>query len=246
MTTSPSLSDLSLAKVFGSGDLPVKWKAGEGEVTVSVAVTADDFSSGWLTCEADDTSGSLEIPRDAILAAIDGGDVAGMSVSIERRRVDTTKGLTTTGTLTGVTVEAVGWVDIVTVSTETHTFEGCDSNELFCGDECIDVEYDNDNCGSCGNSCIEGDSCEGGACVGIGACNACAEDSEEGACKSENDACDADPDCAALKACIKGCNSSACIDECAGDNPDGIDLYNETGYCICEDACYDECYNYCG
>ncbi len=245
MTTSPSLSDLGLSKVFGSGALPVKWKAGDGDVTISVVVTADDFSSGVLTCEADDKSGSLDIPRDAILAAIDGGDVAGMTVSIERRRVDTTKGLTTTGTLTGVTVEPVGWVNIVTVSTETHTFEGCASNELFCGDECIDVDYDNDNCGSCGNSCLEGDSCEGGTCVGFGVCNACLEDSMDGDCKSAYDACEADPDCSGLTACLQGCDSTECQNQCGNDFPDGIELYNAAIACVCEDACYDECYEYC-
>jgi len=241
VTTSPSLKDLSLSEVFGDGALPVKWQPGDGEVMVTVSVTADDFSSGVLQCEADDASGSLDVPRAAILAAIDDGSVAGMTVSVQRRRVDTTKGLTTKGTLTGVTVEPVGWVDIVTMSTESHTFVGCQPGELFCGDECIDVDYDDDNCGACGEVCPGDDTCEAGTCAGPESCDICEAESMDGGCKSEWSACESNSSCKNLKECVEGCNTNECVNGCAADFEEGISLLNEAYACLCEVACVDEC-----
>ncbi|MCA9713220.1 MAG: hypothetical protein H6713_12820 [Myxococcales bacterium] len=243
--TSPSLDKLGIGDVFGDGPLPVRWQAGDGEVEITVSVTGDDFSSGQVTCEADDASGSFDVPRAALLAAVDGAGLSGVSVSIRRARTDRTKHLMTKGELTGVTVEPEGWVDVVTISTESHTFMGCQPGESFCGDSCIDTQWDDDNCGGCGESCPNGDSCNDGACNGVDSCNACAEDSATGDCKAVNDACAADPQCAALDACLIPCQTQDCVQECANMYSDGIDLYNETVYCICEDACVLECAGLC-
>lgn len=241
ISTSPSLKDLSLSQVFGDGPLPVKWQPGDGEVMVTVLVTADDFSSGQLQCAADDASGALDVPREAILAAIDDGSVSGMTVSVQRRRTDTTKDLSTKGTLTGVTVEPVGWVDVVTMSTENHTFVGCGSDELFCGDECIDVSYDNNNCGGCGEVCPGDDSCENGTCAGGESCDLCEADSVDGECKSVWAACFGNSECASLKECIDGCDTNQCVQDCANEYEGGIDLINAGYECLCEVACVDEC-----
>ncbi len=243
--TSPALDKLGLDKVFGDGPLPVKWQAGAGDILITVNVTGDDFSAGLLTCEADDASGAFDVPREAILASIDGAGVSSMSVSVQRRRTDRTKGLKTKGTLTGVEVQPEGWVDVVTMSNESHTFMGCGAGESFCGDSCIDTNWDDANCGGCGNACPGDDTCNEGACNGVDSCNACAEDSVDGDCKAVNEACAADPECAALDACIEPCQTSDCVQECANMHSEGIDLYNETVFCICEDACVNECAGLC-
>jgi hypothetical protein len=41
---------------------------------------------------------------------------------------------------------------------------GCLASEACCGDACIDVMGDQDNCGACGNVCPAGTSCAGGMC----------------------------------------------------------------------------------
>ncbi|MCA9690675.1 MAG: hypothetical protein KC636_13785 [Myxococcales bacterium] len=176
--TTPSLETLGLADVFGDGPLPIRWAPGADKVTITVTVTSTEFAIGTLTCEVDDAAGAFDVPRQAILAAIDNGAVSSLSVSVARRRVETHKDLATTGTLTGVNVEPVGWLDIVTSSVESHSFAGCGGGEVFCGDACIDVLYDNDNCGQCGNKCMAGTYCDFGQCAcdgGIVCGNSCVD-----------------------------------------------------------------------
>ena len=40
----------------------------------------------------------------------------------------------------------------------------CSSGQLMCGDSCVNVQTDPQNCGSCGKSCGNGSSCQGGSC----------------------------------------------------------------------------------
>ncbi|MCB9756748.1 MAG: hypothetical protein H6713_43070 [Myxococcales bacterium] len=179
LQTSPSLDALTLADIYGDGPLPVRWTPGADSVVITASVTSADFTSGAVVCEAQDGDGAFDIPRAALLAAVDGVDINGLSISVQRRRVETHKDLTTTGMLTGVTVESVGWLDIVTSSVESHTFEGCGSGELFCGDACVETEWDNNNCGQCGKKCTGNTFCEFGECQcqdgGILCGNACVD-----------------------------------------------------------------------
>ncbi|MDC0672144.1 hypothetical protein [Nannocystis radixulma] len=163
---------------------------------------------------------------------------------VERQRVDLYKDLTTKGELTGVTVQPVGHLRIVTSSTEFHAFKGCDPGEAVCDGSCVDVQSDPANCGDCGKAC-DG-ACIGGSCNGIEACNECAEDSETGVCKFQNDQCAFFPPCKALETCIEGCQTQQCINMCAQGVDGGIiDMYNKQIDCVCQTACVVECSSQC-
>src|SRR5581483_5686220 len=41
----------------------------------------------------------------------------------------------------------------------------CGSDQDLCNGACVNVQTDNQNCGSCGNSCGTGTTCSGGSCV---------------------------------------------------------------------------------
>lgn len=244
--TSPKLDALGFAEVFGDGPLPVRWNAGDGEVTITATVTSSDFAVGTITCKADDPSGKFDIPRAALEAAVDGDPAVNIAVSVQRQRVDVYKDLTTKGELTGVTVQPVGYLNIITSSTEFHAFQGCNPGEAVCDNTCVDVQYDAANCGGCGKACAGDDACVEGTCNGIEACNACAEESQTGGCKAENDACAANAACKALETCIAGCQTQECLYMC-GENVEAstIDLYNAQIQCLCDEVCVGECNGLC-
>ncbi|MEZ4451304.1 MAG: hypothetical protein R3B09_17625 [Nannocystaceae bacterium] len=244
--TSPSLDKIPFADVFGSGDIPVKWVAGTGKVTITATVQSADFKFGTITCEADDASGSFAVPRAALEAAIDGEAVNGLTLSVSRRRRDLHTDLTTKGTLISQTVQPVGWLEIITSSTEFHTYEGCAPGEAICDDSCVDVQSDSDNCGECGSACPGDDYCSEGGCVGQTTCFACADDSETGACKSQANACAANSSCATFKTCFLECDTQACADACVeAATQEALDLYGALGECICTVACTSECVDNC-
>ena len=122
-------------------------------------------SARLFTCAVNDSAGSGTIPR-AVLTAAGGGEAPNrVSLTLTRTRASIQKGLTTVGTLTTTHVEPEGWVEVVTTSMETHTFEGCSSYESLCGDACIETDYDEQNCGTCGNVCAANQTCSEGECV---------------------------------------------------------------------------------
>jgi len=245
--TNPKLDSLDFAVVFGAGPLPIKWNASNGEITITATVTGADFTSGSVTCKADDASGGFDFPREALKAAIDGGDISALSVSVQRQRVDIYKDLTTKGELTGVTVQPVGHLHVITSSVEYHAFQGCNPGELVCDNECVDVQYDDANCGGCGKACKGEDSCESGTCNGETACNECAAAAETGACKPEQDACAKDPACIAFEKCWLGCDTQQCAEMCLeGQTQETLDKYDAQIVCLCDDACVGECAGLCG
>jgi hypothetical protein len=202
---------------------------------------------GSVTCKADDASGKFDFPREALKAAVDGDDISGLTLTIQRQRTDIFKDLTTKGELTGVTVQPVGHLHIITSSSEYHTFQGCNPGEAVCNEACVDVQYDNDNCGACNKKCSGEDECQEGTCNGIDACNACAADSETGTCKAENDACNADPACKSFETCFTGCQDQQCQSDCVEGVPqDVLEKYDAQIYCICDEACVGECAGLCG
>ncbi|MBA3549445.1 MAG: hypothetical protein H0T76_23465 [Nannocystis sp.] len=247
MQTSPKLSTIGFAEVFGAGPLPVKWTPGKGQVTITATVQSADFKFGTITCKADDASGGFDVPREALKAAIDGGDISNLTVSVQRQRTDLFKDLTTKGELTGVTVQPIGFLQIITSSTEFHAFQGCSQGEAVCNNECVDVQFDTANCGGCGKTCVAGDDCDSGTCTGQGACIACDTAAMTGACKAENAACDADPECGKFEDCYDKCQTQACVDDtCIPlllDQSD-FDLFNAQFECTCG-SCFDECAQFC-
>ncbi|MEZ4382441.1 MAG: hypothetical protein R3A79_13985 [Nannocystaceae bacterium] len=244
--TSPTLDKIGFTEVFGSGDIPVSWVPGSGDVTITATVTAVDFTSGTITCEVDDAAGSFKVPRAALEGAIGGETVNGLTLAITRRGRHLHTDLTTKGELVGQTVQPVGWLEVITSSTEFHAYMGCAPGEAICDDSCVDVQYDDANCGDCGETCADDDYCDGGLCVGPTACYACFDDSLTGACKSAYDACQDYAPCKTFSSCYGGCQTQACADACveAADNQ-ALNLYDAIANCVCDVGCVQECADLC-
>lgn len=86
---------------------------------------------------------------------------------------------------------------------------GCPDPLTECGGSCIDVTTDRDNCGSCGNACEPGQTCESSECAscpdGFGDCDALVEGCETSL--ESNDACGA---CGVT--CVGVCRQGECLD----------------------------------
>jgi Cys-rich repeat protein len=85
----------------------------------------------------------------------------------------------------------------------------CQSGETCCANQCVDLLFDEYNCGACGQVCAAGETCERGACTGA-------------------QTCVTDSDCPPDQICMNGiCTQTACED-IDGD-----------GFFGCEDDCND-------
>ncbi|MDC0672283.1 hypothetical protein [Nannocystis radixulma] len=250
LQTSPKLGTIGLTEVYGDGPLPVRWIAGKDEVTITATVTTTDFTVRTVTCPADDASGSFDLPRAALDAAADGEEMTGLTLSVQRQRVDLYTDLTTKGELSDSTVQPVGHLRIVTSSSEYHAFQGCAPGESVCGDTCFDLQSDHDNCGDCGEACGAGDTCENGTCTGFDACYACVEQISASTCKAPVDACQANPACVSLEDCLYDCEVdedcfAMCYDEADEVDGQAVDLSTDQWICFCEEACGAECSLFC-
>ncbi|MBX3219786.1 MAG: hypothetical protein KF795_04655 [Labilithrix sp.] len=242
LQTSPALNKIPREKVFGTGALPIAWKAGADAIVITVA-----GPGGAVTCKAKDAEGKFDVPRSAIEAALgDEEENAGprsLSLSVSRQRKETRKGFTAKGELSQVKVEPEGWLDLVTLSTESTSVQGCRASETACGsgNECANLQTDRNNCGSCGKSCGSGMACGGGKCVDpAAACDACAKSAETGACKTSFNACKADAACSALNTCVGACTSQQCVQDCVSQNEGGVDKLNAFITCA-RNACSAVC-----
>lgn len=125
VTTSESvfstLDEILPTEAFGVGDLGIDWVPGADEMTISLTVTGTLGMSGTVTCDADDSLGTFDVPRMAINAAIEGDTASTIAVSLQRSHVETTMGLATQGALLEAMVQPEGWVDFTFVSIETGT-----------------------------------------------------------------------------------------------------------------------------
>jgi hypothetical protein len=233
--TTTSLNKLSRADVFGTGPLAMAWIPGNDEIVVSVA-----SDGGSVTCKAKDADGSFNLPRSAILAAM--GDTSSgtpdLTISVGRQRRVTKKGLTTQGKLASVTVQPEGWLDLMTMSTETVTVEGCSEGLSVCGDACADLKTDAAHCGTCGQSCGADAACSAGVCVDQ--CTACGESTKTGKCASEWTACAADPACVKAAECEAKCTTAQCRNSCFFDsgepNVHALDFF-QCALDQCKSAC---------
>ena len=55
---------------------------------------------------------------------------------------------------------------MICVSGSCQAISTCTSPRLQCGASCIDPRTDGANCGSCGNRCVNGQTCSNGTCSG--------------------------------------------------------------------------------
>ncbi|MGH1346390.1 MAG: hypothetical protein ACRBN8_32790 [Nannocystales bacterium] len=169
------LDSISLAEAYGDGQIAVQWTPGTDEITVTVSVSGAGGRVGSLLCEADDPSGSFNVSRDAIRAAVDDQDVVGLSLQVTRRRSEQVMGLSTVGDLLYAEVQPTGWLDLVSSSSEFRTLENCDLE--VCGDEqCVDLLSDEQHCGACGEACSAGGTCTSGVCLAPEDSNAACSD----------------------------------------------------------------------
>ncbi|MEO6775385.1 MAG: hypothetical protein ABI467_20650 [Kofleriaceae bacterium] len=247
--TEPALDKLGITDIFGAGDIPIQWSAGQDDVLVTATVIANSGKVGTLSCKADDTTGKFALPRQAIKAVLATGDSLGsLTIAVTRRKLTSVYDLGTTGTLPGVEIQPVGWLDLATSSTETTSFMGCGDNEQVCDNACVETST-NAHCGSCDNACASGDSCATDTCSGPTACNSCfaAASTGSGVCASAFSACTNDADCSALRTCILACatTDTTCQQTCVNAHSGSITLYNMGPNCICSAGCPTECNGAC-
>ncbi len=239
--TTPALNKLSREKIFGTGSVPIAWAPGED--TILITVTG---SGGSVTCKAKDSEGKFDLPRSVITAALGDGTEEGegtqaLSLSVARQRKETKKDKKAKGELTAITVQPEGWLDLITVSTETTSFQGCPSGQSYCGTECRNLKSDAENCGACGKACPSGQACGAGKCVDpASACKACELGSKSGECASTWSACAANTACNKLWTCFEACTTQACATNCAEQNPDGQSLAQAHLSCV-QDVCAEAC-----
>jgi hypothetical protein len=74
-------------------------------------------------------------------------------------------------------------------------------------------------------------------------CNECANQSLQGACASQYQACIGDAECSAFWDCIDACADDACVQQCSSTYPNGANLYVamiDCAFCqACDAACQD-------
>jgi hypothetical protein len=227
--------------VFGPDSVPIDWAAGGDRVVISLA-----GAGGAVTCNADDGAGHYDIPREAVNAAVGMGTA--LSLTVQRERKEIKKGKHTQGPLAGAVVQPQGWLELVTMSSESASFTGCGAGKAACGSgsSCTDLTIDPMNCGGCGVKCAPAQICVTSQCVDADqACNDCYTAAMTGDCRSQNSACVNDAECAALRACLEGCTNTTCQNDCFTQHSAGQANYQDYVSCVCNTACQNECGRAC-
>jgi hypothetical protein len=104
---------------------------------------------------------------------------------------------------------------------------GCPEGQRRCKDRCVNLDRNENHCGSCSNRCAEGQECVGGVCAG--------------GCASDGGACSGDTDCCAEgQQCVSGvcqCPSGTtlCGGSCVPNCPSGQTLDPQS--CLCLSIC---------
>jgi hypothetical protein len=220
LQTKPALNKIPLPTVFGTSSLPVSWVPGTDLIVLTVS-----GNGGSVVCKAPDASGTFEIPRTAIDAALGDRKNQGrpfLTLSVARQKKEVRKGKSAKGSLYGVPAQPEGWLELTTTSIENTSFQGCEASTTICADGCADLQSDTQNCGACGKTCGTGQQCQAGKCgTQEQLCNQCIVSADNGACKSTLAACKADVACTKLYNCRAACTTTACISKCDTDNPAG-------------------------
>jgi len=247
LQTNPPISQLTAATVFGLGAVPVAWNPGSDSITVTVT-----GSGGTVTCDAQDSTGSFQIPRDAVNAAVGKGSGAGLTLTVTRERDEWHKSESDHGTLVGATVQPAAWLELTTISTETATIqpsEGCSvPGETMCPDGCFDLTNDPTHCGSCTTVCTSAQTCSAGQCT-TGTttdCTTCESQADTSSCTTAYDSCEADSNCTSYASCDSGCSGDpTCLSNCQSQYPTGYSEYQNYKTCICQVACVSSCASQC-
>lgn len=246
LQTTPSLSKITRDKVFGTGALPVAWAPANDTILITVS-----GAGGSATCKVQDSLGKYDVPRSVIKAAQGDGTTSSsgssISLSVARQRKEVKKDKHAKTSLDMLTVQPDGWLELITLSTESASYQGCSSGQDMCGDTCTDVTYDSQNCGACGNKCSVGQSCYNGACSGGSSsgtggtsCTTCRSNAKVGSCSTYNTTCNADSSCNNLSYCASSCTTASCISSCESSYPAGVTKWNPLKSCLssyCSSSC---------
>jgi hypothetical protein len=254
LQTNPSLAKITKAQVFGTGPLPIAWAPANDTILISLSGVG-----GTATCKVQDSLGKFDVPRSVVKAVLTDdtattgtgtgtGTSSSLSLSVARQKRDVKKDKHAKGTLQLATVKPDGWLELITLSTESASFQGCASSQEICGDTCTDVSYDQLNCGSCGNACPGSQSCYNGTCSGsssgtsgsTGTCSTCRSNAQNGSCSSYYSTCSANTDCYYLAQCANSCTTSSCVSSCQSSYPAGVSAYSGLKSCLtsyCSSSC---------
>jgi hypothetical protein len=258
LQTKPSLAKIPKSDIFGTGALPIAWVPANDTIIISIS-----GAGGTATCKVQDSLGKFDVPRSVVKAALvddtlstgtgtgTGSGSSSLSISVARQKRDVKKDKHAKGTLQLTSVKPDGWLELVTLSTESASFQGCAASEQICGDTCTDTSYDQLNCGACGNACPSSQSCYSGKCSGSsssssgssgssGTCSTCRSNAVSNQCSSYYSTCDANNDCYYLAQCADACTTSSCVSSCQSSYPAGVSAYAGLKSCLtsyCSGSC---------
>ncbi len=244
LQTNPPISQLTAATVFGEGTVPIAWNPGNDAIVVTLS-----GAGGTVTCEAQDSSGSFAVPRDAVNAAVGKGGGSALSLTVTRERDEWHKDKGAHGTLVGENVRPNAWLELTTLSSESAVFQGCqNTSETMCPDGCFDLNTDPLHCGSCSTVCTGGQTCAAGKCT-TGTttdCTSCETQADSSTCTTAYDSCEADSNCTSYASCDSGCSGDpTCLSNCQSQYPTGYSEYANYKTCICQVACVSQCAAQC-
>ena len=244
-----NLASISAATVSGTGAIPITWAAGNDSINVTVS-----GPGGVATCTATDSSGSFQVPRAVVNAAIGKNGASELSLSVTRERDEWHKSEAVHGQLSTATVQPIGWLELTTASNESATFpvtvQQCSgSGEMMCPDGCFDILVDQYHCGSCTTVCSSTQSCVNGQCT-TGTttdCTTCQNTADSSTCASAFTTCTSDSQCSSFGSCYTGCASgdTTCQSNCESSYPTGYTDYINYKDCICFSACPTQCATAC-
>lgn len=238
--TTPSLAKIPREKVFGTGPLPVAWAPANDTILINLSGIG-----GTATCKVKDADGKFDVPRSVVDAALGVGTTTGttgtqtLSVSVARQRKEVKKDKKAKGELSQTKVIPTGWLELVTLSTESASFQGCASTQSICGETCTDTKTDRNNCGTCGNVCTSAQSCVSGKCTTGGTTTTC-DSCLSSYCPSQRSSCLSNSYCSALKTCYEGCTTSSCQSSCRSSYPSGTTYFDSLNSCkasYCSSSC---------
>ena len=242
LQTTPSLSKIPKEKIFGTGALPIAWAAANDTILISIT-----GAGGTATCKVKDSLGKFDVPRSVVKAAqgdsTSTASTSSLSISVARQKREVKKDKKAKGTLAITEVKPDGWLELVTLSTESATYQGCASSQAICDDACTDLTYDRENCGSCGNACTASQTCSAGKCTGGSStttCTTCRSNATSGSCASYYSTCSANTDCYYLAQCANACTTSSCVLTCESQYPAGKTYYSSLKSCLtsyCSSSC---------
>jgi hypothetical protein len=244
LQTTPGLSKIPRGVVFGTGPLPIAWAASTDTIVINIS-----GAGGTATCKVKDALGKFDIPRSVIKAAQGDGtstttSASSLSLSVARQKRDIKKDKHAKGTLASTPVKPDGWLELVTLSAESASFQGCATSQQLCNDVCTDVTYDRNNCGSCGNVCPTGSCsnsvCSSGSSGGTTSCSTCRTNAQSGTCSSYYNSCYNNADCYNIAYCAKNCTTASCVASCESTYPAGKSLYAPLKSCL-SSACSSSC-----